>query len=383
MLGRQTIAADNSDDEAEEAAALAEAAAARKQRRQDEKTTNRAVNELVSLGQRATSENRLMDAVQHYTEALALEPQNVNLLAARASLTGRLQLHQAVLHDGEMIIKTMPDWHQGHAICGSALFCLRQWAPAVRAYRKALEYASEAQGRANLLEALEQAQARADEELRQVALKEDVAELTRLLFGGAGGEGSAAGTSHSIVSLEAREPSHGFTALALATAAGKLESVKLLLRAGADVGARDKFGKTALMWAAAQGNEQLATALWKSKADVYATDKIGWDSVMAACHAGHIRLATVWCANPSTDVNRATGDGTTCLMAAAQAGKAPVVKMLLSRQARPEMANSKGQRALELAKAGGHAEVVEMLQPITPSVPPQAHGGGGGGGGSS
>ena len=129
MLGRQTIAADNSDDEAEERGLAALQRQGSSVGRT--KTTNRAVNELVSLGQRATSENRLMDAVQHYTEALA-EPQ-VNLLAARASLTGRLQLHQAVLHDGEMIIKTMPDRHQGHAICGSALFCLRQWAPAVRA----------------------------------------------------------------------------------------------------------------------------------------------------------------------------------------------------------------------------------------------------------
>ena len=63
-------------------------------------------------------------------------------------------------------------------------------------------------------------------------------ELTRLLFGGGGGADAAPSTTHSIVALEAKEPNHGFSALALATAAGKLGSVQLLLKAGADVDAR-------------------------------------------------------------------------------------------------------------------------------------------------
>ena len=78
----------------------------------------------------------------------------------------------------------------------------------------------------------------------------------------------------------------------------------------------------------------------------------------------------MWVANPSTDVNRSTGDGTTCLMAAAQSGKASVVQMLLQRNARPEAANRRGQRALELARSGNHSDVVTMLQPLTPSAPP-------------
>ena len=283
-----------------------------------------------------------------------------------------------MLHDGEEMVKILPDWHQGHAICGSALFCLRQWAPSVRAYRRALEYANEAQGRSGLLEALAQAQARADEELRMTALKEDLPELRRLLFGGRGGaandaagatgEGGESGSQHLAVDLEAREPQHGFTALAIATAAGKVESVKLLLQAGAHPDASDKFGKTSLMWAAAMGNEALATALWKGGASLSAQDKIGWDPLFAACHGGHVRLATVWGA--TSDVNRATADGTTCLMAAAQAGHTAVVQMLLRKRAEPAAANARGQRALELARAGTHAEVVALLEPVTQGAPP-------------
>jgi len=360
MLSRQQICDDDDDDKAEEAAVLAEAAAARRERRKAERESGRAVSGLVERAQQFVASNRLMDAVNLYTEAIALEPQNVNLLASRASLTGRLNLHQAVLHDGEAIVQITPDWHQGHAICGSALFCLHQWAPSVRAYRKALEYASDAQGREGLLQALAQAQGRADDELRQAVLKEDVPELQRLLFGGGGGS--------TAVDVEAKEPNHGFSALALAVAAGKLESVKLLLQAGAQVNARDKFEKTPIMWAAAMGNEPLATSLWKAKADLAARDKSGWDPLFAACHGGHSRLATVWAA--SADVNRATADGTTCLMAAAQAGHVTVLQLLLQKRAAPEMANTRGQRALELARAGKHTAAVELLQPLTPGGPP-------------
>lgn len=370
MLGRQKLD-DNDDDDAEEAAALAEAAAARKERRSAERESGRAVAQLVERAERLVAAQQYMDAVGLYTEALALEPQNVGLYAARASLTGRLNLHQAVLHDGEAIINITPDWHQGHAICGMALFCLKQWAPSVRAYKKALEYASDAQGRQGLLQALAQAQAKADDELRQAALQENLPELTRLLFGGGGAQDGAAAppsTQHSIVSLEAKEANHGFSALALATAAGKFESVQLLLRAGADVNARDKFDKTPLMWAAAMGNERMATALWKARADLSAQDKSGWDPLFAACHGGHIRLVTVWVM--SADVNRATADGTTALMAAAQAGKATVVKLLLQKGAKPDPVNVHSQRALELARAGKHTEVVELLQPLTPGGPP-------------
>ena len=53
----------------------------------------------------------LDEAIAKYTEAIALDPQNVNLLASRASTYGRLNLHQAVLHDGndavQLIVEAM------------------------------------------------------------------------------------------------------------------------------------------------------------------------------------------------------------------------------------------------------------------------------------
>ena len=134
----------------------------------------------------------------------------------------------------------------------------------------------------------------------------------------------------------------------------------MLLRAKADPDARDKFGKTALMWAASAGNEKLATLLWRGGASLDAHDQVGWDPLFAAAHGGHLRLVTVWMQR--ADLERSTADGTTVLMAAAQAGRAAVVRMLLTRKADPSRANAKGQRALELATAGKHDETAAMLR---------------------
>ena len=48
-----------------------------------------------------------------------------------------------VLHDGEEIVRITPDWHQGHAICGCALFCLRPGEAARfhRSQRQVLQHA--------------------------------------------------------------------------------------------------------------------------------------------------------------------------------------------------------------------------------------------------
>lgn len=242
MASRPPPEETSDDDETEVAAALEQAALDRQNRRRAAARSTRAVAAIVQRAESAIANGRHMDAIGLYTEALAVEPDNVELLSQRGLLCARLNHHKATLHDGELIIKKLPDSHQGHQLCGMALFCLKQYAPACRAYRRAIELAP-ADGRGGLSEALAQAQGKVDEELRQAVIKEDLSELKRLLFGGAGG--AELTTAHSAVALEAREPSHGFTALALGTFAGRTESVRMLLSAKAEPDARDKFGETA------------------------------------------------------------------------------------------------------------------------------------------
>ena len=110
---------EDSDDEEGVSAALAAAKIDREQRRRDDKQMHRAVEALVSRAQQALANGQAMDAIGGYTEALALDPQNVGLLVARGNLCARLNHHKATLHDGELIVKILPDSHQGHALCGS------------------------------------------------------------------------------------------------------------------------------------------------------------------------------------------------------------------------------------------------------------------------
>ena len=388
MAARAARAAEeDGDDDDDEAEVLAAAQRDRHQRQAQGRQLSRAVAVHVERAEEAIERGRHMDAIGHYTEGLGLDPNNVDLLAARGSLCARLNHHKATLHDGELIVQTLPDWHRGHALCGMALFCLKQFAPSVRAYSRALEFAADPTEREGIRQALEQAQGRVDEELRQAALREDIPELERLLYGGgghmevcaSGGLGTAATATatatataarHPAVNVEAQDAQHGFTALALATAAGRSLSAKTLIEARANVNATDKYGKTPLMWAAAAGNEKLATLLCKSGADLSIQDLSGWDAIFAAAHGGHTRLMTVWLLKKGADPDRSTADGTTALMAAAQAGKTGAIQLLLQQKVDPTRVNAKGQRALELARAGKHQEAVALLLPVTPGSPP-------------
>jgi ankyrin repeat protein len=121
-----------------------------------------------------------------------------------------------------------------------------------------------------------------------------------------------------------------YAALARA-AAGRVNAVvETLLAAGADVGARDGQGQTALHHAAAAGHLEILRAVLR---------------------AGRDRAR----------VNGRNRAGERPLHAAARAGHAEVVRDLLGAGARVRGRDGEGDTALTLAAAGGHAEVVRDL----------------------
>ena len=306
---------DDDDDDDDTAAALAEAAAARQQRRAQEAGSRQAAAVLVERAEVAVARGALLEGVSRYTDAIELRPHDVDLLAVRGQLCARLDRAHAALHDGELIVRLTPDWYQGHALCGLALFCMKQYVPAARAYQAALAYAATLPAEAGLREALHDAHAKVGEQLRKAAIQGDADALAAQLNAGA------------AVALDVQDGSHGFTALTLAAAAGRAACVNALVRAKADVECRDKYGKTPLLWAAAGGHEAAATALLQGSAALRACDHSGCDALMAACLAGHTRLATIWLQR--ADLSRAAHDGATCLHAAARGGHAPLVRLLL------------------------------------------------------
>jgi ankyrin repeat protein len=154
----------------------------------------------------------------------------------------------------------------------------------------------------------------------------------------------------------------GKTPVADAAMAGELETVRELLRQGADVNAAQGDGMTALHWAALSGELDLARMLLYAGANVKASTRLGaFTPLLLASKSGQAAMVSELLeagANP----NDPTTNGTTALMLAAGSGSVDAVTALLDRGASINAAESAmGQTALMFASAYNRAPVVEAL----------------------
>ena len=107
------------------------------------------------------------------------------------------------------------------------------------------------------------------------------------------------------------------------------EALEALIKAGADVNARDKRGITALLYAAMYNNNpRLFSALLRAGADANPTDKEGRTALMIVIdrEVSGIARALV---EGGADVNRRDGDGQTALMLSAGRNNTEEVKLLI------------------------------------------------------
>ena len=87
--------------------------------------------------------------------------------------------------------------------------------------------------------------------------------------------------------VNAKDLFYGRTALHWAVDYGKVDAIAALIKAGADVNAKDKYGQTALHQAALFGNVNAIALLTKAGADVNAKDKVrGWTALQYAAEYG-------------------------------------------------------------------------------------------------
>jgi ankyrin repeat protein len=140
------------------------------------------------------------------------------------------------------------------------------------------------------------------------------------------------------------------------------DSIRTLLRQGADVNTPEPDGTTALHWAAHWNDLETADLLIRAGADVRAANRYGATPLSEAASNGSAALVERLLkggADPNTLV---TSQGQTVLMTAARVGNVDAVKALLDHGAYVDARESfRGQTALMWAAAEGHAPVVKLL----------------------
>eukprot|EP00439_Symbiodinium_sp_Y106_P020339 s6085_g2.t1 len=152
----------------------------------------------------------------------------------------------------------------------------------------------------------------------------------------------------------------GGTALTSAADLGLQEAVEALVKAGAQLEARDYRG-TALILASIDGHLQVVEALVKAGAWLEARDERGYTALMFAAYNGYQEVVEVL-VKAGAQLEARSNDGKTALIAASMGGHLQVVEDLVKAEAQLEARDEKGNTALMRAAQEGHANVVEVLR---------------------
>ncbi len=159
-------------------------------------------------------------------------------------------------------------------------------------------------------------------------------------------------------SLANSRDADGATALMHAVLNANLDSIKLLLRNGADPRAPSHAGATALMWAVDDAAK--VAELLKAGADVNARSNRGTTALLAASVIFGNTPVVSSLVSAGADVNATDADGWTPLVKAASAGDVQMVRLLIARGAKVEQVSGNFS-PLTAAAWYGHTEVARLL----------------------
>ncbi|XP_075974823.1 stress-induced phosphoprotein 1 [Anticarsia gemmatalis] len=118
------------------------------------------VNQLKEKGNAALSMGKFEEAVQHYTDAIALDPKNHVLYSNRSAAHAKAENFAAALEDANTTVEINPTWSKGYSRKGAALAYLGRHDEAIAAYEKGLELEP---GNAQLASGLAEAKKQAEE----------------------------------------------------------------------------------------------------------------------------------------------------------------------------------------------------------------------------
>ncbi len=144
---------------------------------------------------------------------------------------------------------------------------------------------------------------------------------------------------------------------------GDIETVRQLLRDGADVNASQGDGMTALHWAALRGDTELGTLLIYAGSNVDSGTRIGhYTPLHIASRAGHVGIVKVLLEARSDPNAATTNSGATPLHLAATAGRPDVVAALWEAGAELDAREAAwGQTPLIFAAANGRTDAIKVL----------------------
>ncbi|KAH7124341.1 ankyrin repeat-containing domain protein [Dactylonectria macrodidyma] len=176
------------------------------------------------------------------------------------------------------------------------------------------------------------------------------------------------------VEVDSRDGTYQRSALSWASENGFDGVVKLLIKGpnirfkdiaklsfwkGAEVDARDRYGRTPLSYAAWNGHMAVVQLLVKAGARVDSKDEIGGTPISYALCSGQGAVASRLMKGAQVDsVDKISQE---LLLSAAEKGHEAIVKRLLDNGAATEVVDSTGRTPLSYAADGGHVAVARLL----------------------
>jgi ankyrin repeat protein len=166
----------------------------------------------------------------------------------------------------------------------------------------------------------------------------------------------------ALLSVAAYGASLGSTALVDAAKNQDWDAVRALVGQHADLNAAQPDGTTALHWVAHWNNLDTVKLLIQAGANVKAANRYDATPISEAAVKGSPALIEELLKGGADPNTQTTSEGETVLMKASRDGNAEVVKVLLEHGAKPNATeNALGQSALMWAAAEGHAQVIQLL----------------------
>jgi ankyrin repeat protein len=147
-----------------------------------------------------------------------------------------------------------------------------------------------------------------------------------------------------------------------AVAANDIGAVDGFLAAGIDPNVKDEeSGGTALIWAATHDEADIVKVLLRGGANVNAKDMGGYTALLRALEKKNGAVAELLLGQPNLEVNAQGFSGMTALTWYVWSGNEPNVKSLLERGANPNLSDADGDTPLHGAAQRGNLKVLQML----------------------